>query len=171
MPVYLGAGQGASCGSDEDIVSETANTSGKEGLDSVLAAIRKMVRKETRSRMAGGAIPEVEKPAVEKPAVEETGPEPEKRPVLLLQPHMRVDDKPEPEEPPVAPEVLEQAEDIPHAPPVEPSESFAIANPAVDEEMLREIVREVVQEQLRGEIGREIIRAMKLDLIRSLEKF
>ncbi len=166
MAVYLVAGRGDLYEGD---VNETANTSGNEGLDSVLAAIRKMVRKETRSRMDGASAPEV----AEKP---------EKRPLLVLQPHMRVTEppktgasEPEPEAEPQkvseAPEILERTEKIPHAPPIEPGESFAIANPAIDEEMLRDMVREVVREELRGEIGRDIVRAMKLDLIRALEKY
>ncbi len=164
MAVYLVAGRGDLY---EGKVNETANTSGNEGLDSVLAAIRKMVRKETRSRMDGAPAPEV----AEKP---------EKRSLLVLQPHMRVKKPPktetpepeaEPEKVSETPEILERTEEIPHAPPVEPGESFAIANPAIDEEMLRDMVREVVREELRGEIGRDIVRAMKLDLIRALEKY
>lgn len=135
-------------------VSDAADISGKEGIDSIMSAIRKMVSKETRSRAAP--------PATAAPVAP---PEKPKRAVLVLHPHMRVDKKIE------QPEVMDAAEEIPHAPPLTIDESFAIANPVVDEDMLRQMVREVVQEQLRGEIGREIIRAMKMDLIRSLEKF
>lgn len=165
-------------------VNDTTDHSGKEGIDSIMSAIRRMVRKETRSRV----VPSVESAkgagSADTPQSAETAPEPPaapspaapRRSVLVLQPHMRVDrgqagQRPPPKPDPKPAEILEEAEKIPHAPPLGPEDSFAIANPVVDEEMLREMVREVVQEQLRGEIGREIIRAMKLDLIRSLEKF
>ncbi len=171
-------------------VNDTTDHSGKEGIDSIMSAIRRMVRKETRSRVAPSVESAKTVEAADTPQSAETAPEPPaapspaapRRSVLVLQPHMRVDrgqagqrpppkPDPAPKPDPKPAEILEEAEKIPHAPPSGPEDSFAIANPVVDEDMLREMVREVVQEQLRGEIGREIIRAMKLDLIRSLEKF
>ena len=55
-------------------------------------------------------------------------------------------------------------------PPIAQDDSFSVASPAIDEEMLRDLVREVVREQLRGELGREIVSALKDDMVTLLEK-
>ncbi len=167
----------------EGKVSDTGKTANQEDLESVLDAIRTLVRKEARSRIDGRLL---EMPVFEPERVlgitpdtrdGDTPPDaPPRRKIFVLQPHMRVHDAGDRDgddagADDAGADVLPDSEEIPHAPPLTSDESFAIANPLVDEQVLREMVREVVQEQLRGDIGREIIRAMKMDLIRSLEKY
>lgn len=83
--------------------------------------------------------------------------------VMILHPYMRVDIPKE------KPEVLKDGADIPYDMPLPANDSFAIATPEVDEFMLRDMVREVVQQELRGDLGREIIKAMKKEVLLTLE--
>lgn len=142
-------------------------TASGEGLDDVMSAIRRMVHKETSARF--DHPPKVAKP---KPAHvvksrpvgvarRKTGTNlPSK--IFILQPYMRVDI------PKSKPEILDDDAKIPHDTANPPYESFAIAEPVIDENMLRDMVKEVVQEQLRGELGKQLILSMKRDILRSL---
>lgn len=128
---------------------------GKEDLSSVLAAIRKMVHDETRANFT---MPE----KAEKP--EEAPPETPVKPagtslanVYILRPHQRV-------APPKPSEILEEGDKLPYDEQL--SDSFSIANP--DDDVLRDMVREVVQEQLRGDMGREIVAALKKEMLLAL---
>ncbi len=142
-------------------------TSSGEGLDDVMSAIRRMVHKETAARF--DQPPKVSKPkpvhrAQPKPAKivrKRTGTNlPSK--IFVLQPYMRVDI------PKAEPEILDDDAKIPHDTANPPYESFAIADPVIDENMLREMVREVVQEQLRGELGKQLMLSVKRDMLRAL---
>ncbi len=134
----------------------------QEDLNDVLSAIRNMVRDETRAKFPETAITD-----------EENGPEPAtptgRQPnlpanVLILHPHMRVTKA----KPKIL--LLDKASRVPNTAPSPVGESFAIASAAMDEGMLRDMVREVVQEQLRGELGKEIVGAIKRDMMQLLEK-
>lgn len=131
--------------------------SDQEDLTSVLAAIRKMVQQESRAQFSD-SVGEPEEPAVEVPPVFTNNVVSK---VLILYPHMRVDI------PTAEPEVLEDEAEIPYDSPIPVGESFAIAND-VDDFVLRDMVREVVQQELRGDLGREIIEAMKKEVLLSL---
>ena len=137
----------------------------QEDLNDVLSAIRNMVRDETRAKFS-----EPSKPAAAPEKVQPKPVKPAARPpnvptkVLILHPHMRVK-KADPE-----PHILDDNAGVPHDAPNAVGESFAIANPHMDEGLLRDMVREVVQEQLRGELGKEIIGAIKRDMVQLLEK-
>ena len=137
----------------------------QEDLNDVLSAIRKVVRDETRAKFSETAALQSEpqkdiskpvKQAVHQPNV------PAK--VLILYPHMRVT-KPKPEI-----LILDENTRVPYDAPNPVGESFAVADPIIDEGMLRDMVREVVQEQLRGELGKEITDAIKRDMVQLLEK-
>ena len=120
-----------------------------EDLNDVLSAIREMVESETRSSFehtddAEQAVVEANPPAN----------------VLILRPHMRV----EPQKSNVF--VLQPSARVHvETPPVQHDDSFSVASPAIDEDMLRDMVREIVQEQLRGELGREIVSALRNDVV------
>lgn len=141
-------------------------TTSGEGIGDVMSAIRRMVHKETASRF--DQPPKVGKPKparvvkpVQAKARQKTGTNlPSK--IFVLQPHMRVDI------PRAKPEILDDDAKIPHDTANPPYESFAIADPVIDETMLREMVREVVQEQLRGELGKQLMLSVKRDMLRSL---
>lgn len=137
----------------------------QEDLKDVLSAIRDMVRTETRAK-----FPETTSPSSNPEGVAQ---EPQKQTerrtavpakVLILHPHMRVK-KPAPKI-----LILDKSTRVPHDVPNPAGESFAVANPLMDEGLLRDLVREVVQEQLRGELGKEIIGAIKQDMVQLLEK-
>lgn len=141
-------------------------TSSGEGISDVMLAIRRMVHKETAARF--DQPPKVSKPKparVVKPVQARARPKtgtnlPSK--IFVLQPYMRVDI------PKSKPEILDDDATIPHDTANPPYESFAIADPVIDENMLREMVREVVQEQLRGELGKQLMLSVKRDMLRSL---
>ena len=131
--------------------------SDKEDLTSVLAAIREMVQEESRAQFSD-SVGEAEESAAKAPP-DFTNTVVSK--VLILRPHMRVDTPTPP------PEVLKSEAEIPYDTPLPAGESFAIAND-IDDYILRDMVREVVQEELRGDLGREIIEAMKKEVILTL---
>jgi len=133
----------------------------KKHLSDVLSSIREMVQKETRAKISE----ELQPAAEEKPAGNTSTSNrnlPSK--ILILRPHMRV----YPSKRKTV--ILEKSMRVPHDTPIDSGDSFAIANPAIDEGMLRDMVREVVQEQLRGELGKEIVGAIKRDMVLLLEK-
>lgn len=140
-------------------------SSNAEGVDSVMTAIRRMVRNETRERFSDikpirDSRPRVEEPpltAKRRSSLSNPGNLPSK--IFVLQPYMRVD------VPRSKPEVFAKDERIP---PRMSDDSFAVADPAVDQDMLRQMVRDVVEEQLRGDLGRQIMLSVKKDLMRSL---
>ena len=137
----------------------------QEDLSDVLSAIRNMVRNETRAKFSETATPPIQLKKVKAKPVKQTMRQsnlPAK--ILVLYPHMRVK-KAKPET-----LILDKSFRVPHDTPNLASESFAIANPVMDDGVLRDMVREVVQEQLRGELGREIIGAIKNDMMQLLEK-
>lgn len=136
----------------------------KEDLSDVLSAIRSMVRDETRAKFSDDSSPKAvpEKPK-RKTLVLKRSQQKLPAKILFLHPHMRVK-QPKPDV-----YVLDKNARVPHDIPIPMDESFAIANPVVDEGLLRDIVREVVQEQLRGELGQEIISAVKRDMVQLLE--
>ena len=134
----------------------------QEDLTDVLSAIRKMVRDETRAKFSdGSAHPE---------ELEEVEPETEKQvpnvpsKVFMLQKQMQVNKS--------KPELLLLGKKAKVSPdtPTAIEDSFAVANPGIDENLIRDIVREVVQEQLRGELGKELIGTIKHDMLQLLEK-
>lgn len=135
-------------------------------MGNVMSAIRRMVKSETAARF--DQPPKVAKPTpvkTENPTAKvvkkTTGTNlPSK--ILVLQPYMRVD-IPKPQ-----PEILDDDAKIPHDTANPPYESFAIADPIVDENMLRDMVREVVQEQLRGEMGKQLMLSVKREMMQSL---
>ncbi len=137
----------------------------QEDLNDVLSAIRNMVRDETRAKFSETATPPIQlkkvmpepvKPAARQPNL------PAK--ILILHPHMRV------KKANSEPLILDKTSRVPHDTPNPAGESFAIANSVMDDGLLRDMVREVVQEQLRGELGKEIIGAIKRDMVQLLEK-
>ena len=136
----------------------------QEDLSDVLSAIRNMVREETRAKFSDEDEPQVTSKKV-KPKTVVLKPSQQILPakIFVLYPHMRVN--------PPKPEVfiLDKNARVPHDTPIPADDSFAIANPAMDEGLLRDIVREVVQEQLRGELGKEIMNAVKRDMVQLLE--
>lgn len=136
----------------------------QEDLSDVLAAIRNMVREETRAKFSGEDdqhdAPEKAKP---KTVARKATPQNLPAKILVLHPHMRV----KPAKPDVY--VLRKGARVPYDAPKSADDSFAVANPAMDEGLLRDIVREVVQEQLRGELGKEIVNAVKRDMVQLLE--
>lgn len=138
----------------------------QEDLNDVLSAIRKVVRDETRAKFSETAAPQSEPKKVKSKPVKQAVHQPNVVPakVLILYPHMRVT-KPKPKV-----LILDKNTRVPHDAPNSVGESFAIANPIMDEGMLRDMVREVVQEQLRGELGKEITDAIKRDMVQLLEK-
>ena len=137
----------------------------KEDLSDVLSAIREMVRDETRAKFSESEVPSGAPKKVRlKPEAKVASPNNLPSKIFILRPHMRVK-KPDSEA-----FILDEDTRIPHDPPIPMSESFAIANPAIDEGLLRDIVREVVQEQLRGELGKELINAVKRDMVLLLGK-
>jgi len=137
----------------------------QEDLNDVLSAIRNMVRDETRAKFSETATAPMQLKKVKlkpvKPAVRQTN-LPAK--ILILHPHLRVK-KAKPET-----LILDKNSRVPHDTPNSAGESFAIANSVMDDGLLRDMVREVVQEQLRGELGKEIIGAIKRDMVQLLEK-
>ncbi len=137
----------------------------KENLNDVLSAIRNMVRDETRAKFPETATPPIKLKKVKPKAAKRVVQQPNlPAKILILHPHMKVK---------VAdPEalILDKSERVPHDTPNALGESFAVANPVMDEGLLRDMVREVVQEQLRGELGKEIIGAIKRDMVQLLEK-
>ena len=135
-----------------------------EDIDDVMSAIRNMVRKEMRANFSGNTPSQnVQEKVRLKPVnkVPKRANLPAK--VLILYPHMQIN-RPDPNV-----FVLDKSARVPHDTPIAIDESFAIANTAIDEGLLRDIVREVVQEQLRGELGKEIVNAVKRDMVRLLE--
>jgi len=136
----------------------------QEELSDVLSAIRKMVGDETRAEFSDKTKPQA-KPEKAKPKPTMLKPSQRTLPakIFVLQPYMRVN-QPKPDV-----RKLNQKARVRHAHPDSVDESFAVAHASVDEGLLRDIVREVVQEQLRGELGKEIISAVKLDMIQLLE--
>ena len=137
----------------------------QQDLNDVLSAIRNMVRDETRAKFSATATPPIQLKKVKLEPVEPAGRQtnlPAK--ILILHPHMKVKaTKPKTL-------ILDKASRVPHDTPNPAGDSFAIANPVMDEGLLRDMVREVVQEQLRGELGKEIIGAIKRDMVQLLEK-
>jgi len=137
----------------------------KEDLNDVLAAIRNMVRDETRAKFPETSTPPIQLEKAKKKPTKRAVQQPNlPAKILILHPHMKVK---------VAnpkARVLDKAARVPHDTPNALGESFAVANPAIDEGLLRDMVREVVQEQLRGELGKEIIGAIKRDMVQLLEK-
>lgn len=141
-------------------------SSNAESLDSVMTAIRRMVRRETRERFSDvKPISEtrlrVMEPPLTKPTRRASVSNPDKLPskIFVLQPYMRVD------VPRSKPEIFTKDEKIP---PSFTEDSFAVADTGVDPDMLRHMVREVVEEQLRGELGRQIMLSVKKDILHSL---
>ena len=136
----------------------------QEDLSDVLSAIRNMVREETRAKFSDDGEPQ---DAPEKTETKTVAPKPTPQnlpaKILVLHPHMRVK--------PVKPDVyiLNKNARVPYDTPISADDSFAIANSAMDEGLLRDMVREVVQEQLRGELGKEIMNAVKRDMVQLLE--
>jgi len=134
----------------------------REDLSDVLSAIRNMVRDETRAKFSDTSPSPIQlKKAKPAPA---TQPSNLPAKILILHPHMKVK---------IAnPEtlILDKSARVPHDMPNPAGESFAVANSVMDEGLLRDMVREVVQEQLRGELGKEIIGAIKRDMVQLLEK-
>ena len=137
----------------------------QEDLSDVLSAIRNLVRTETRAKFSEMATPQSKPESVDPKPVEQA----ERRAnvpakVLILHPYMRVKK--------LVPKtmILDENTRVPHDAPNLAGESFAVANPFMDESLLRDVVREVVQEQLRGELGKEIIGAIKRDMVQLLEK-
>lgn len=141
-----------------------------------------MVRKETKARFAETAAdvsPVSEKangrkePALRASPVSAPDKPPEFVPnlpskIYILRPHMRVD---EPKEQPfVEPEILQDDADIPYDTPMSVSESFAIANTDVDEDMVRDMVRAEVREQLSGDLGRALVESIKQELMIAVKK-
>lgn len=120
-----------------------------------------MVQKETRAK-----ISEEFQPVAEDAPIPETSAPNRNLPskILILRPQMRVYPSRQ------KTVILDKNMRVPHDSPVDAGDSFAISNPAIDEGMLREMVREVVQEQLRGELGKEIVGAIKRDIVMLLEK-
>ena len=137
----------------------------REDLNDVLSAIRNMVRDETRAKFSETATPPIQLKKA-KPDTVERAPQTSNLPakILILHPHMKVKT--------AQPEtlILDKSARVPHDVPNSVGESFAVANPVMDEGLLRDLVREVVQEQLRGELGKEIIGAIKRDMVQLLEK-
>lgn len=137
----------------------------QEDLDDVLSAIRNMVRDETRAKFSETVVPPVSpKKPILKPVNKVKSKPNLPAKVLILHPHMRVKKKP----PKTI--ILDDNARVPHDTPNPVGESFAVANPMMDDGLLRDMVREVVQEQLRGEVGKEIIGAIKRDMMQLLEK-
>lgn len=134
----------------------------QEDLSDVLSAIRNMVREETRAKFSETATPLKAAKRVNPKPVSRQSNLPAK--ILILHPHMRV----KKQKPKMI--ILDGNARVPHDTPNPIGESFAIANPVMDEGLLRDMVREVVQEQLRGELGKEIIGAIKRDMMQLLEK-
>ncbi len=134
-------------------MSTHANSSRRE-MDSVLSAIKKMVRKETKDRFAGTNVePELTRPAKRKSSL------PSK--IFVLQPWMRVD-KPESgftRTTPPKPDPSRISDD-----------SFAVANTAIDEDLLRDMVRDVVREHMEGAWGQKLVQALKSEVAKSLPK-
>ncbi len=145
-------------------MAQSSDTSDGGDIHSVLSAIRSMVRKETRARFSD-LKPDVKRPDVKIHSNAQDKVAPVKNlpsKIFVLQPHMRVDNP--------KPEILDDNAKIPYDAPISTSESFAIADTAIDPHMLRDMVREVVQEQLRGELGREIMLSVKKDMLKSLSR-
>ena len=137
----------------------------QEDLNDVLSAIRNMVRDETRAKFPETATLQSKPEKVKLKPVKQSVRQPNvPAKILILQPHMRVK-KPAPKI-----MILDENARAPHDTPNAAGESFAVANPLMDEGLLRDMVREVVQEQLRGELGKEIIGAIKRDMVQLLEK-
>lgn len=133
--------------------------SDEKDLSEILAAIRKMVRSETRANVSEAVFSDTKpdpEPAKSEPKL------PSK--ILILRPHMRV----YPDRPHTI--ILDDDMRVPHDTPIPANDSFAIADTAIDDHLLRDMVREVVQEQLRGELGKEIVGALKRDMALLLEK-
>ncbi len=137
----------------------------QEDLSDVLSAIRNMVRDETRAKFSEAETPPIQLRKVKPEPVKQTTRQPNlPAKIFILHPHMRVKkNKPETL-------ILDKSFRVPHDTPNLAGESFAIANPVMDDGLLRDLVREVVQEQLRGELGKEIIGAIKHDMMQLLEK-
>ena len=135
----------------------------QEDLDDVLSAIRNMVREETRAKFSETTTLPIQLKKV-KP-VKQAAHQPDlPAKILILQPHMRVKK--------ATPKVLilDKSSRVPQDTLNPIGESFAVANTFMDEGLLRDMVREVVQEQLRGELGKELIGAIKRDMVQLLEK-
>ena len=140
-------------------------SSNAESIDSVMTAIRRMVRHETRERFSdvkpiGETRPRVKEPPLTS-RTRQPSSNPDKLPskIFVLQPYMRVD------VPRSKPEIFTKEEKIPTR---GNDDSFAVADAGVDPDMLRQMVREVVEEQLRGDLGRQIMLSVKKDILRSL---
>ena len=141
-------------------------SSNAESIDSVMTAIRRMVRSETRERFSdvkpvSETRPRVSEPPLTTPKRRPSVSNPDKLPskIFVLQPYMRVD------VPRSKPEIFTKDEKIPQR---ATEDSFAVADTSVDPDMLRQMVREVVEEQLRGDLGRQIMLSVKKDILRSL---
>lgn len=137
----------------------------KEDLNDVLSAIRTMVRDETRAKFPETATPATQPENIKQKPVKRA-PQRSNLPakILILHPYMKVKvTNPKAR-------IFAKTARVPHDTPNALGESFAVANPAIDEGLLRDMVREVVQEQLRGELGKEIIGAIKRDMVQLLEK-
>ncbi len=137
----------------------------QEDLSDVLSAIRNMVRKETHAKFSETTVPPIQLKKVAPEPIEKTARQanlPAK--ILVLHPHMKV------KTPKAETIILDETTRVPHDTPNSAGESFAISNPVMDEGLLRDLVREVVQEQLRGELGKELIGAIKRDMVQLLEK-
>ena len=119
-----------------------------QDLNEVLSAIREMVQTEARAsfEQTDDAVTPSTNVLILRPSMRV---QPKTNNIFILRPSARVHVE---------------------TPPAVPDDSFSVASPAIDEGMLRDMVREVVQEQLRGELGREIISALKNDMVSLLEK-
>ncbi len=152
-------------------MAETANSSA-ESIDSVMGAIRRMVRRETKARFSdidstGAVTPSRATDLLESRRVE---PQVSSRPkyiyrapknpgnlptkILVLQPHMRVDI------PRDSYHGFYQSK--------RRNDAEKLRDVGVEPEMLRNVVREVLEEQLRGELGRQIVLSVKKDLVKLL---
>lgn len=137
----------------------------EEDLNDVISAIRDMVMDETRAKFSESTVVKEATDIRDEVGDTKSSDEPFlPSKILVLHPHMRVK-TPEPEV-----YILGESARVTDEIPPSVDESFAVANTAIDEGMLRDMVREVVQEQLRGEIGQELVGAIKRDMAQLLEK-
>ena len=150
-------------------MAETAS-SNAESIDSVMGAIRRMVRRETRERFSdvtpsGEVTPSearaerherIEPSVSSKPkyiyrAAKNPGNLPTK--ILVLQPHMRVD---------IPRDTFRSYGQTRN------SDGQKLRDVGVDPDVLRDVVKEVLEEQLRGDLGRQIVLSVKKDLMKLL---
>ncbi len=142
-------------------------SSNAESIDSVMTAIRRMVRRETRERFTdvnpiNESRPRVAEPPVtaqkRRSTVSNKGNLPSK--IFVLQPYMRVD------VPRSKPEIMPDDATISHG--ADNADYSSMAQAGLDPNQVRNMVREVVEEQLRGDLGRQIMLSVKKDIMRTL---